>query len=353
MTSLARSRQSKLAQLPAHPAFPLVMALWIAVFVGLGGLVLMLLRMPQLGPAALSAAALLGALAGAIAGLLLGRKVYRSNHAAFDEADPPSQRRRSPINAHEELGEGGFDVCVEEAEPDQAPAQEGPAKQSSPHVEGDEPPATGDAQDITTSTPEPASANTENALDALSLMQLAQRLQGAVVERRTMRAVPSAATSAVTSASEVKETPESTSDEISASPPEIEAQANSAEDDGPSASAVHHPAHKPFVETDELMAGDTGEDEAEEHIALGETYTSLLAMTASVRAQPEQAPEELAPASDSRPVRIAPDPARTLASLDRASQPRREAAASVRKLDPQDQTLRDALMNLQQFTQHS
>lgn len=330
------------------------MALWLAALLGLGGLVAGALSLPQLGTAMLMAIALIGALAGAVLGLLIGRKVYRAskvfraNNAAPDEPAQAPQRRRTPINAHAELGEGGLDGPVEELEEGSlALLAEQEWAEAEPETELEaEPETEAEAE----AEPAPATATPASELETLPLPQLASRLQDAVAARRAQRGngpgMQNAPGTSAAAAPTFAETP--------ANPPAIkarpdDAQPDDAEGSDPRASAVHHPAQKPFVEAGELMADHDDEEPLEDETALGETYTSLLAMTASVRTAPEQ------PGSDneSQSVNFAQDPAQTLAALDRASERRAVATAPLRKLDPQDQSLRDALMNLQQFTRHS
>lgn len=392
---MAASRKSRLAQLPAHPAFPLVAALWFAALIGLGGLVAALIGLPQLGTALLAVIALLGALGGALLGLLVGRKIYRSCQPVADISAKPVQRRRSPIYAHAELGEGGLDRPVEEepeetellldtviedaatqftpeapeafespeaatseAEPMDEPATFVPEEQTEEPAEEEAPEPAAPSEEQAFAEPEsdgPANepANeTASELDNLSLLQLTRRLQGAVAAHRAARPKQPApqAGSGMTGAAAPTSAPNFTPNFTPppANPPRPEPDTNAGAQDEPSASAVHHPARKPFVETDELMAAHANEDSPDDETALGETYTSLLAMTASVRAQREEPVQD----NESKPVNIAQEPAQTLATLDRVSAPRTVAPAPVRQLDPQDQALRDALLNLQQFTQH-
>ena len=192
------------------------MALWLAALLGLGGLVAGALGQPQLGTAMLSAIALIGALAGAVLGLLIGRKVYRAskvsraNKAAPDEPAQAAQRRRTPINAHAELGEGGLDEPVEEpddivestpivlaaradaeldedtlalpAEEEVAAEQELAAGQELAEAE----PET-EAEAEAEAEPAPATATPASELETLPLPQLASRLQDAVAARRALR----------------------------------------------------------------------------------------------------------------------------------------------------------------------
>lgn len=125
----------------AHPAFPVIVALWFAALLGLGSLVLPPLLIekivvasglgamveaaqPPLGVTARIVTALAAAVIGAAAGLLIARRVTAANaprpvshrtatlqrSAAVDRV--PAKR---PISAHEELGQEGL-----EAEPVEA-----------------------------------------------------------------------------------------------------------------------------------------------------------------------------------------------------------------------------------------
>ncbi len=405
---MGRSRKSKMAQLTGHPAFPLVVALWFAVLIGLGSLVvpsalveravvasglpqLISAAAPPLGMTARGGIAVLAALAGAVIGLLLGRQAYRATHA--------DKRTVSPINAHEELGENGLDGAQEpalepgdlaeeledkladdadeqswdtawidheeqlEPEAEIAPEPE-PQIEAKPAPEAEEdiaqlseaPPIAADEQEAEPGyEPTPAPP----ALDDLSLMQLAQRLQGAIEERRKRHTeqpasaaptpVPSPASMPPTSAAPASEEPNAPTETQSPAPTDHEPR------DEPKAETVPHLAAKPFVVTDELIAEDgaaSGGDEA----ALGESYSSLLAMTASVRALPDtlvppDVLETQGDAIDAKPQDHS-EPAGTLATLDRAGQKHLQEKAPDRNVDPQEQALRDALMNLNQFSKH-
>ena len=381
-----------------HKAFPLVLALWFAALVGLGSLVvptalvervvvalglpsLLSFAAPPLGVKAKIAIALAGGIGGALLGLLLGRQLYRSGRAP--------ERAVSPINAHEELGANGLDgedeepleVFVEaEHEPEDAalPAEEdfeeeawdlvwldeeedaiapAPAPEPVAEEQPDETPPEAESEpEVDMTEPQPAAPQEQTAseLADLSLMQLAQRLQGAISAHRALRAaapvVPLSQARPVNKA-EVRP-PEATceAEEITDLPAPQEFSADDSVDtpkdtpvdtgDQPEASAVYHPAYKPFTETGDLIAQDE-DDLAQDEMALGETYSSLLSMTASVRAAPEQLREDEPEPEAS--------PSSRLATLDRFE----TAPQSAVKIDPQEDALRKALMNLHQFSQNS
>lgn len=126
----------------AHPAFPVIVALWFAALLGIGSLVLpvaliervavgtglssfVAAAQPPLGVTARIAVALAAAVLGGAAGVFVAGKV-RAAHAprpvnrraaAMRSAvdDTPRSAKR-PISAHEELGEGGLDSDVFEGD---------------------------------------------------------------------------------------------------------------------------------------------------------------------------------------------------------------------------------------------
>ena len=385
-----------MAQLTGHPAFPLVVALWFAVLIGLGSLVvpsalieravvasglpqLISAAAPPLGTTARGGIAVLGALAGAVMGLLLGRQAYRTSHA--------EERTVSPINAHEELGENGLDGAQEPAPESDDLTQEHEAEladdadeqswdsawidheelgepeadiapEPEPEVEdealelSETPAVAADEQEA-----EPESTAAPSTLDDLSLMQLAQRLQGAIEERRTRQAEQPTPTTPTpvpmpqeSAAPAVEEPAAPTAPQSTAPGEDVTRQADHEPRDEPKAETVKHPASKPLIEAEEIIAeyGATSDDD---EAALGETYSSLLAMTASVRAQPDAVEAEDG-AIDAEPENHA-DATGTLATLDRASEKRSPEKSAARDVDPQEQALRDALMNLNQFTKQN
>jgi len=112
--------------LTSHPAFPLVVAIWFGVLLGLGSLILpsslyaslfeatgiASLFSPLAPPidfATRGLIAVIAAIAGAAGGYYLARRVIEAAAASTPGARLPSTPRRKPINAHEELGEEGFD----------------------------------------------------------------------------------------------------------------------------------------------------------------------------------------------------------------------------------------------------
>lgn len=124
----------------AHPAFPVIVALWFAALFGIGSMVLPLqmfegfavssgladayaAAQPPLGATARIMIAVVGAAVGALAGLFLARKVAAASSprpatrraaAMHAEADLDSEYVKRPILAHEELGEGGLDADTDE-----------------------------------------------------------------------------------------------------------------------------------------------------------------------------------------------------------------------------------------------
>lgn len=125
----------------AHPAFPVIVALWFAALLGIGSMVLptalferfavasgladvYAAARPPLGMTARIGVALAAAVTGALLGVFVARKVAAANAPApvsrrasalrsADQAAPAAAKR--PIFAHEELGEGGLDADQEPA----------------------------------------------------------------------------------------------------------------------------------------------------------------------------------------------------------------------------------------------
>jgi hypothetical protein len=116
------------ASISAHPAFPVIVALWFAAFLGLGSLVLpveLLERLvtvthiasvvpaaePPLGFTARAGIALAASIAGAVIGLLLARRV--ANASAPEPRGRNLQigadRECRPISAHDEFGDDDLD----------------------------------------------------------------------------------------------------------------------------------------------------------------------------------------------------------------------------------------------------
>ena len=119
-----RPRKGK-APVSAHPAFPVVVAIWFAALLGLGSLVLpaaLIERLvtatglaellpfaaPPLGMKARALIALAAALIGATLGWLAARKVAAGAEPLAAGRNPRGAGRR-PLNAHAELGPDGFD----------------------------------------------------------------------------------------------------------------------------------------------------------------------------------------------------------------------------------------------------
>jgi hypothetical protein len=128
-------------QLPvsAHPAFPVIVALWFAALLGLGSLVLpsvLIERIvvavglpsvldaaqPPLGVTARIATALIATAFGAAAGLVIARRVVAANAPKPTRRAATLQRAaagegmsaKRPISAHEELGEEGLEAAPAE-----------------------------------------------------------------------------------------------------------------------------------------------------------------------------------------------------------------------------------------------
>jgi len=127
------SSQQNVTRIAAHPAFPGIVALWLAVLFGLGTLVV---PAPLLGKALLAAGvaaivpaanppiafatqALMAGLAGAT-GAAAGWALAR--YALVPRKRPPARGRVRPLNAREELGEL---IDWTEAEPDSAGPEAG------------------------------------------------------------------------------------------------------------------------------------------------------------------------------------------------------------------------------------
>ncbi len=413
---LGSERKSKIGQVTGHKAFPLVVALWFTVLLGIGSLVvpgalverivtvtglpqLIAAAAPPLGWTARIAIALLSALAGAVLGLFVGRQAYRASHA--------QKHAVSPINAREELGEDGLDgpnepaarrrfintageddadAAQREEDPSQtdiaaadnedaalhlaqwgeevAPEQEpAPSPQLDDAPEGDDI-ALDDSADsaahalVLEAEPEADEVSGENtasgdSLDDLSLMQLARRLQDAIAKRRDVRsplAAPApaamAAQTVVTDTRPAGPAPEDDASETPARAPQ----------------SVHDPITRPFIETDDLVIDGRDDDDDS---AFDDSYTSLLAMTASVRAVAEHHREDRGENSSGEAdaasrQSASPYPAATigadtsaastLAELDRAGGNHGAASKPVRAVDPEEQALRDALMNLSRLS---
>lgn len=129
MASISPVRKTKgSAPISAHPAFPLVVALWFAALLGLGSLILpaaLIERLitatglaefvpaaaPPLGFTARAAIALGGTVLGAVLGLSAARKIARPapeapRRRSIKAEDHP---RRAPLSPREELGSDSFD----------------------------------------------------------------------------------------------------------------------------------------------------------------------------------------------------------------------------------------------------
>jgi hypothetical protein len=130
----------------AHPAFPVIVALWFAALLGIGSLVLPAVlferaaaasgiadmvpaAQPPLGVTARIAIALAAAVLGAVGGLFIARKAaaaqgasrpVRLRAATLEQYDDVSPAKR-PISAREELGSDTLDAPVEDDEPQRPP----------------------------------------------------------------------------------------------------------------------------------------------------------------------------------------------------------------------------------------
>ena len=122
------STKTNSGSITAHPAFPLVVALWFAALLGLGSLILpaaLIERLavstgianlipaaaPPLGFTARIAIAVAAAVLGALLGLLTARKTARPAPETARRRSIKSDEnpRRQPVKAHEELGSPSFD----------------------------------------------------------------------------------------------------------------------------------------------------------------------------------------------------------------------------------------------------
>lgn len=114
MAILAFSRKDRngAASIAAHPAFPAIVAMWFAVLLGLGTLVLPAAIVertlppmkPPLGMSAQTVIALAAATAGALAGFAAARRIAASG-ANTSLADSRSESGVRPLSAHDELGD--------------------------------------------------------------------------------------------------------------------------------------------------------------------------------------------------------------------------------------------------------
>ena len=130
---LAGSNTAKRAKKPvsAHPAFKIIVALWFAALLGIGSLILpitlierfvvavglpdiLAAAQPPLGFTARGAIAISFTVIGALIGLFAARQIARSTtrEAPARAIKPSDFARRQPLQAHEELGQGGFDAVA-------------------------------------------------------------------------------------------------------------------------------------------------------------------------------------------------------------------------------------------------
>ena len=146
MSDRSKGKTANQPPVSAHPAFPVIVALWFAALFGIGSMVLpmdMFERLsvssgladafaaaqPPLGESSRWIVAFAAAVLGGLAGVLVARKVAATQAASTarraagsDDAAEETFVKR-PISAHEELGEGGLDA--------DADADAGTATQSS------------------------------------------------------------------------------------------------------------------------------------------------------------------------------------------------------------------------------
>lgn len=146
MSDNPRHKNAGQPPVSAHPAFPVIVALWFAALLGIGSMVLPIdmferfavasglsevyqAAQPPLGASARIGVALGAGVIGALAGLAIARRIAAAN------TPPPVTRRaaalrpstgsanafaKRPISAHEELGEGGLDADDEPVAPREA-----------------------------------------------------------------------------------------------------------------------------------------------------------------------------------------------------------------------------------------
>lgn len=145
MNDKPRRQAAGQSPVSAHPAFPVIVALWFAALLGLGSLVLPTALFerfitgsglaevyeaarPPLGVTARIAIALAAAALGALAGIAIARKVSAANTpqpvtrraaALRSAAQSAPMAVKRPISAHEELGAGGLDADRESGPEDQ------------------------------------------------------------------------------------------------------------------------------------------------------------------------------------------------------------------------------------------
>ncbi|MFC4254049.1 hypothetical protein GRI97_01350 [Altererythrobacter xixiisoli] len=126
MTASTKSPVTK-QTVTRHPAFPLVVAIWFGVLLGLGSLILPAALYvsvfeatgiasvfsplaPPIDFTTRGVIAIIAALAGAAGGFAIARRIVsNSTDPAMLARLRPSDTGRKPISAHEELGEDGFD----------------------------------------------------------------------------------------------------------------------------------------------------------------------------------------------------------------------------------------------------
>lgn len=138
MSDRVKRKPANQPPVSAHPAFPVIVALWFAALFGIGSMVLPIdlferfsvasglaeayrAAQPPLGATARIAVAAIATLIGAGAGLFVARRVAAAHAprpvhrraAALHPASAPMPAKR-PISAHEELFEGGLDAADEQ-----------------------------------------------------------------------------------------------------------------------------------------------------------------------------------------------------------------------------------------------
>ncbi len=139
MSDNPRHKHAGQPPVSAHPAFPVIVALWFAALLGIGSMVLPIdlferfavasgladvyqAAQPPLGATARIFVALVAAVIGALAGIFISRRIAASNApktvtrraaALRPSNESAAVFAKRPISAHEELGEGGLDADAE------------------------------------------------------------------------------------------------------------------------------------------------------------------------------------------------------------------------------------------------
>ena len=379
-----KNRSSALTKLGAHPAFPLVVALWFAVLLGLGSLVIPVALFeraiaatglaalipaagPPLGNTARIAIALLAAGAGAVLGLLVGRQVYRLSKAplaidfAHDEdnvAQDPARRRFAPINAREELGADGFDgPGVQLAGPEADGANDAAEADHVPDVAAAKLPAKADESAI--SEPEMPVASDAAPADAAAPHDTKHPAPAAAVNVRFVEANPQRDAEFAQPATDFP-APTATGKLEDLSIGQLGQRLQDALEQRsamkraryarPAAAADAQEPPRPGVLADPVLDAPSQSDGVND-VTIDEVYKSLLAMSGSVRQVwpdkfgPETSPET---SPESTPETSSETSQTELAD---AAEPQTNSAPS--DIDSDEQALRDALEHLQRNSQNA